>query len=354
MLYDYDVIELPLAALDHLVKTQGRLALLLRNQLYQLELAPNDLGAEGYREVLIVDGTAIEHSPGPVVTFAGQVAGDPGSIVRITATRELFTGYIKTGDDWLFIDSLREYVPGAPKARAVVYRETDVRPEAGGLCGLEPLIRAGRSLGLGPGGTKNHNTLRRMDIATDGDAEYYQSYGVAGFDRITAIVNGVDGIFRSQINLFLRITFQQLWTDPATDPYISSSIIDRLSEFTNWWNANRSGVNRDVAHLFTGKPALGVIGVAWLSSVCNDPGLAYGVSADREPLFIRVELMAHEIGHNLSATHDDQSPVCPGVNCNGFGPIMCSIIQTNGSNTFSSCSKAQIDTHTHNNGFCLN
>jgi hypothetical protein len=33
---------------------------------------------------------------------------------------------------------------------------------------------------------------------------------------------------------------------------------------------------------------------------------------------------------------------------------MCSVIQSNGSNTFSSCSKNQIDTHTHNNGFCLN
>src|SRR5918999_3776789 len=154
MLYDYDVVELPLAALDHQVKSQGRLALLLRNQLYQLELAPNDLRAEDYRAVLIVNGTAVEQSPGPVVTFAGHVAGEPESIVRLTATPELFIGYIKTPGEWLFIDSLREYVPGAPNRLAVVYRETDVRPEASGLCGLEHLNKAGPTLGLDSSDTK--------------------------------------------------------------------------------------------------------------------------------------------------------------------------------------------------------
>src|SRR4029079_2821150 len=100
MFYDYDVVELPLAALDQQVKAQGRLALLLRNQIYQLELAPNDLRAAGYREVLIAGGESVEHSPGPVVTFAGRVSGDPESVVRVTATQGMFTGYIKTGDEW--------------------------------------------------------------------------------------------------------------------------------------------------------------------------------------------------------------------------------------------------------------
>ncbi|HEX9945509.1 MAG TPA: zinc-dependent metalloprotease family protein, partial [Thermoanaerobaculia bacterium] len=259
------------------------------------------------------------------------------------------------GDEWLFIDPLREYVPGAPARLAVVYREADVRPEAGGQCGLEHLRKAGRALGLGYSGAKDHTTLRRLDIATDGDGEYYQRYGVGGFDRIAAIINGVDGIYRNQINLFLRITFQQLWTDPATDPYTSpNDIIATINQFTDWWNANRANVNRDVAHLFSGKSFSTFIGYAWIAVVCNNPGRSYSVSQDLEPQFIRVELMAHELGHNLSATHDDQSPVCPGVNCNGFGPIMCSVIQGNGTNTFSSCSKSQIDNHTHNNSFCLN
>ncbi|HEX9941249.1 MAG TPA: zinc-dependent metalloprotease family protein, partial [Thermoanaerobaculia bacterium] len=259
------------------------------------------------------------------------------------------------GDEWLFIDPLREYVPGAPARLAVVYREADVRPEAGGQCGLEHLRKAGRTFGLGPSGGKNHTTLRRLDIATEGDGEYYQLYGVGGFDRIAAIINGVDGIYRGQINLFLRITFQQLWTDPATDPYTSTDSLTTLTQFKDWWNANRANVNRDLAHLFSGKDlASNIIGRAYLSVLCNDPTLSYGISQDIEPLFLRVELTAHELGHNLSATHDDQSPVCAGVSCNGSGPIMCSIIQTNGSNTFSSCSKSQIDNHTHNNGFCLN
>lgn len=355
MFYDYDVVELPLAALNQQAKAQGRLALLLRNRVYQLELAPNDLRAAGYREVLIVGGATVEHSPGPVVTFAGRVAGDPESIVRVTAARRMFTGYIRTGDEWIFIDPLREYVPGAPARLAVVYREADVRPDASGQCGLEHLSKTGRAFGLDSIGGKSHTTLRRLDIATEGDGEYYQRYGVGGFDRIAAIINGVDGIFRNQINLFLQITFQQLWTDPSIDPYTSTDSSAILTAFKDWWNANRTSVNRDLAHLFSGKAFAGnIIGRAYLTVLCNNPTLSYGISQDIEPLFLRVELTAHELGHNLSATHDNQSPVCPGVSCNGFGPIMCSIIQNNGSNTFSSCSKSQIDNHTHNNGFCLN
>ena len=355
MFYDYDLVELPLVALDQQVKAQGRLALFLRNQIYPLELAPNDLRAAGYREVLIAGGASVEHPPGPVVTFAGRVSGDPESVVRVTATRGMFTGYIKTGEEWLFIDPLRDYVPGAPARLAVVYREADVRPEAGGQCGSAHLRQAGRALGFDSRGIKNHNTLRRLDIATESDGEYYQLYGVGGFDRIAAIINGVDGIYRSQINLFLQITFQQLWTDPATDPYTSTDSFTTLAEFKDWWNANRTNVNRDLTHLFSGKDLAGnIIGLAYVAVLCTNPTQSYGLSQDEPSLFIRVELTAHELGHNLSATHDNEEPICPSATCNGSGPIMCSFIQNFGSNTFSSCSKSQIDNHTHNNGFCLN
>ncbi|MFP3939378.1 MAG: M12 family metallo-peptidase [Thermoanaerobaculia bacterium] len=353
LLYQYDVVELPLASLDRQVR-EGSLDVALQGLLYRLELEPNDLRGEGYREVLLTDAGPREVDPGPVTTFRGSVEGEEDSVVRLTATSELFSGYVRTGEQWVFVDPLREYVPDAPADRAVVYREEDVRPEASGLCGVTGRLHAVEDAGsdtprLTP---KGHTTLRRLQVATDADGEYYQRYGNPGtFDRIEGILNDVDGIYRRDLNLFISITFQQAWTDPSTDPYTSFDADTTLFEFRDWWNANRTGTTRDTAHLFSGKDFNGgTVGIAWVGVICNRPDLSYGVSQDLSSSFLRTQLTAHEIGHNLSASHDDEIGC---ASCGGFGPIMCSSLQSNGSNTFSSCSENAIDSHTHNNGSCL-
>ncbi len=360
LLYDYDVVDLPLARLESRVLA-GTLDVVLRNQLFELELAPNDLRADDYRAVLMTPNGPVEAEPGPVVTFKGTVRDESDSLVRLTATGQLFSGYVKTEDEWLFVDPLRAFVPGASVRKAVVYRERDVRPEAAGECGVGHRLSAvshsttDSSLSEGTLGTKGHTTLRPLQVATEHDGQYYQDYGNPGvFNRSQGILNDVDGIYRNQINLYISITYQQTWTSIGGDPYTSLDAVTTLNQFRSWWESNRTGTVRDTAHMFSGKDFDGgTIGIAWVGVICNRPDLSYGISQDISSSFQRAQLTAHEIGHNLSARHDDQIG-CPGVSCNGFGPIMCSFIQSNGSNVFSSCSQSSIDGHTHNNGFCLN
>lgn len=354
LLYDYDVVTVPLAHLERQVE-RGALDVVLQGQLYRLELELNDLRAEGYRQTLMTEEGPREVAPGPVNTFRGVVLDEEDSVVRLTSTAGLFTGYIRTGERWVFIDPLREFVPGAPADRAVVYREQDVRPEASGLCGVSSRLHVANDVGQGTPGftTKGHNTLRRLQVATDADGQYYRDYGNPGtFNRIEGILNDVDGIYRRDLNLFVSITYQQAWTNPSTDPYTSFNADTTLFQFRDWWNANRGGTTRDAAHLFSGKDFNGgTIGIAWVGVICNNPGLSYGVSQDLGSSSMRAKLTAHEIGHNLSARHDDQIGC---ASCGGFGPIMCSAIQSNGPESFSSCSENSIDSHTHNNGSCLN
>jgi hypothetical protein len=315
-----------------------------------------DLRDPGYRAVLMTARGPVEVPRAQAATYAGHLADDPSATVRLTADRGMFLGYVRSADEWLFVDPLRDYLPGASRRLAVVYTEDDVRPDAAGPCGSAGLHSAAAKLGLPYGlGQKAHGTLRRVDIATDADGEYFADYGSPGtFTRIQALVNAVDGIYRSDVNLFFNITYQQAWTVASTDPYPANDIFDTLDDFEDYWNANRTGINRDVAHLFSGKNFSGnFIGLAEVAVVCNVPGRSYAVSEDFGSQFLRTELLAHELGHNFSALHDDQIG-CSGVSCNGTGPIMCSIIQSSGSNTFSSCSISAIDNHTHNNGSCLN
>lgn len=353
LLFDYDLVELPLARLARRTGA-GRLDLVLRGQRFELDLERNDLRAEGFRAVVMTGAGPVEAQLGPVTTFRGTVRGEEGSVVRITADRAVFTGFVKTGADWWFVDPLTEYLPGTAKNLAVVYRETDVRPEAAGLCGVEHWMRIG---GEKPGfptiTPKGHTTLRTLQVATEADGQYYQAYGNPGlFNRIQGILNNVDGIYENQINLSISITYQQAWSSVGGDPYTSLDAVTTLNQFRNWWNANRGGTVRDTAHQWSGKDFNGgVVGIAWVGVICNSPSLSYGVSQDLSSSFLRTQLTAHEIGHNLDASHDNQIG-CP-VSCSGSGPIMCSSLQSNGSNSFSSCSVSAINTHTHNNGSCL-
>lgn len=360
-LYDFQVFELDIEAVSKRV-AEGRLDLHLGNRTFGLNLAPNDLRDADYRAVLI-DGDREIDVELPVVTFAGHVDDDDASIVRLTVADGGFQGYIKTAHEWLFIDPLSDFVPVAkgqppiPGSDVVVYRDRDVRPDASGVCGSSHLHKVADDLDFSPsiGGFPQTKMGRRVDVATDFDGQYFQQFGNPGsFNRITGIINGIDGIYQSQLNLDLNIVFQQGWGNPATDPYTSLSANTSLTQFQNWWNANRGNVNRDITHKFSGKNFSGsTVGIAFVGVVCNAPRSAYGVSQNQGSSFLRNQLTAHEIGHNFSARHDNQIG-CSGVNCNGSGPIMCSFLQSSGSNNFSGCSRSAIASHTSRNGFCLN
>lgn len=356
VLYDYAVFDLDLGTLGDQLRATGGLNLYLGNQAFPLTLEVNDLRDPAYRAVLMVDGQEVEQKV-PVGTYRGTVAGDAESIVRLTVLPELFEGYVWTAKDWVFIDPVANYSPGAPMNQVVVYSEQDVRPEAGGTCGSERYHTVAKTFSPSavPDGGTATEAPRRVDIATEADGQYYQAYGNPGlFNRINSVINSVDGIYRSQLNLTLNIVYQQAWSSVSGDPYTSLNASTTLNQFRSWWNSNRPE-NRDIAHQWSGKDfSGGTVGIAWVGVVCNAPGYSYGVSQDQSSSFLRTQLTAHEIGHNFSAGHDNQSPVCSGVSCSGSGPLMCSFLQSSGSNQFSSCSQSSIASHTATYSGCLN
>jgi hypothetical protein len=369
-LWDYHVFEMDLAAVDAAVRRDGRLSLYLANQRLDLELEENSLRAEGYRRVLLSADGQRELDPGPVVTFKGRVVGDVESDVRITVTPSLFTGSIRTGGETVFIDPLADFLDGfadkaALSSHVVVYRDHAVKEIEGAACGTEAVHdkRAelaglrGRVFGdLVKGPVDKAHQFRTLEVATDCDGEYYGDYGNPGaYNRIEGILNDVEGfIYTSELNLGINVVFQQCWTNPSSDP---SSASTTLNQMRSWWISNRGNIARDNAHLFSGKNfSGGTIGIAWVGVICTAPSFAYGISQDISGTAARRRLTAHEIGHNLSAGHDNQAPVCSGVNCNGNGPIMCSFVQTGSSSAaddFSSCSFNDIDDHIDSFGGCI-
>jgi hypothetical protein len=149
---------------------------------------------------------------------------------------------------------------------------------------------------------------RQIELATEADFEYVDFFGgsAAANSEILSIMNQVDGLYQAEMGVTFKIVYQHTWT-ANNDPYNSTVSLEILNEFTNYWNANVTQP-RDLAHIWTGKHMDdNYAGIAWSGTLCQySAQYAYGVSM-RVAYAYKSSITAHEIGHNLGATHPDQA-----------------------------------------------
>ncbi len=168
--------------------------------------------------------------------------------------------------------------------------------------------------------------------AFDADHEFYQWSGgsaQATVDQIELIMNATNVIYQRDIPMSHLFGDMIIRATPD-DPY-SGDIFNRLDQMLAHWNSQQQGIDRVVAHLFSGGDWSGVIGLAYLGVPCRRADLSYGVSISNfsNNMLLRVGLTAHELGHNWGSNHCDGSDcyiMCPGIggcgnNVEKFGPF---------------------------------
>ncbi|MBL7827911.1 MAG: T9SS type A sorting domain-containing protein [Saprospiraceae bacterium] len=149
----------------------------------------------------------------------------------------------------------------------------------------------------------------RFACATTG--EFSQDVGGTKplvFQKVTAVVNQLNGIYERDIHTRLELIAQELdilFLDPNTDPY-SGSLLN------NWMDQNPDAIasagitldQYDIGHVFGKYVAGGAIGIANLGSCCSD-NKARGASADQGPVYgdYFIGVVSHEMGHQWSANH---------------------------------------------------
>ena len=145
------------------------------------------------------------------------------------------------------------------------------------------------------------------ELACDADFEYFSTWGsVANVEaRINSVINAVNVQFERDVSITHAITTIIVRT-AEPDPYTSSDAVTLLNQFRNHWQSNHTGVQRDIAQLFTGKQIDGgTIGIAWISAVCSSYGYSM-VESDFNgtgSFACTTDLSAHELGHNWGADH---------------------------------------------------
>ncbi|HXM36722.1 MAG TPA: M12 family metallo-peptidase, partial [Pyrinomonadaceae bacterium] len=264
----------------------------------------------------------------PVHTFRGKVRGMKGAEARFTIDDEKIEGVIITSDERYYVEPRRNYseltdgplATGGGSAKLssatdyVFYKGSDVIEGAEGVCGTTMDGKLKAEIGrLAPEAALKANETflatgnRQVELATEADFEYVNYFGssAAANTEILNIMNQVDGLYQAEMGITFQIIYQHTWAT-SNDPYSTTVSDGILTEFTNYWNANITQP-RDLAHMWTGKQMDGnIAGIAWMGTLCQySATYAYGVSM-RVTSGAKSSIAAHEIGHNLGASHPDQ------------------------------------------------
>ncbi len=358
VLSNYEVIQIEPGEIERQVRTTGELRFRFNDTDFYFKLEPHNMRSPNYRAVEIGPG-GVQRTirPQPVHTFKGVLAEQEDVQGRFNLTDGGVEGVVYAPEGWVYVEPLRNYLPGAPAGELVVYRHADVKPSDAFKCGVSLPRRLERGMNRVEAQVETAiPTKYEFEIATEADYEYVEALGgpVAANREIEGILNQVEGMYQSELLLQLRISFQNVW-GIADDPYTAKNTSDLLDEFIEYWNAHFADtVDYDIAHLWTDRERddRTVGGRAVQSVVCDLRSYSYALSTRETRIPEKYVIPAHEIGHNFGATHPDEvdPPVSTCVNTAMRGGIFGG---GNAQLTFCQFSRQQILEYVASNNTCL-
>ena len=351
---------------------------------FDLELEPNDVFASNAVVHWVDDAGTVDEPPALEGSFyRGRVAGEQGSWVRLRVDGGELNGIVASKGELYFVEPAPRYFGAWAAGQSIAYRLSDVDPTPLGVCAAdEPehlsFSRQLRGAPHGTGKTQLHLASsaladgggvggaavvadKRAELGIVADWQYYNGitgragHGANSASDLAAIINAVDGVYQSEIGVAMQIRSLTVYTtanDPFTDTADYSALLNEFSTFHDN-NDNTSGqllYGSDLAHLITGRDMSGnVIGYSWVGTVCQSYA-GTGVSeAFNNSLYIMTLLLAHEMGHNFGARHDNDASCSPVTTTFIMNPFISSDLLQQ----FSQCSKDAIGAEVTRDGSCF-
>jgi hypothetical protein len=305
------------------------------------------------------EGDVVKRAPANVY-FRGTVEGEADSRVFLAVLADgTAQGVVTRGEETYLIGDDEAPVK-AQGPRPLEMRRVDpvllkTSRGDGYTCGADKLPQNMHPLedlvpGAAPGGAIKATTAAlpayTARVAIETDYEYYARFNntTTATNYVGSLIGYASTVYAGEINTSLVVQSVSLWTTTG-DPWTQTSTMCGLMEFGRYWNKNKTGVSRTIAHFLSGKGLGG--GIAWLGVLCsnafgasaNCPGVptdaswggGYGFTANisgnfnpNNPTLVwDVVAVAHELGHNFNSPHS---------HCyNGIGGSASPIDQCNGS-----------------------
>ncbi|HEY5999590.1 MAG TPA: zinc-dependent metalloprotease family protein [bacterium] len=228
-------------------------------------------------------------------TYRGQGVDDPAATARLDVTPLGFHAQIISRSGTVLVD------PAGRAYRSVRKQGLAPRPFAcGTLDGGGPLALA--IVPAAPSGDR----LRTYRLAITATGEYTTFFGgeANAAAQIVTTVNRATGIYEPEVAVRFVIAATRIFTDPATDPFPTGSVVDDalLGQNQAELDANVGAANYDIGHIVTAGPAAGLAGIG---VTCADGLKARGATALPNPVGdpFDVDVFSHVVGHQMGAHH---------------------------------------------------
>ncbi|MDX1695787.1 MAG: M12 family metallo-peptidase [Ketobacteraceae bacterium] len=281
--------------------------------------------------------------PEDVKLYRGKISGNESSWARITKIDGVLSGAIYDGETLFLVDSSEETFQAMPpevrsgldRTQPVIFRARDIQGVLS--CGVVevPVQQAAptyNDLINELNRVLASRTVKEFSIDIHTDSQYANRTSGSVESNVMSQMNIVDGIFSEQLDIQFNVSkIETVGSSSGLDTNDSSRL---LSRFYNYSYPNSAGLS----HLFTGKALDGgsTLGIAYVDAVCNSYGV--GVSQAGGRGVAGALTVAHELGHNFGAPHDNQSGPCSHIsNQYLMNPYH------NDKDEFSSCSIDQIN-----------
>ncbi|HYC01236.1 MAG TPA: zinc-dependent metalloprotease family protein [Candidatus Limnocylindrales bacterium] len=315
-----------------------RMSLTALGRTFDLVLEPSKVLSPNARTITVsASGTRVEPTTNSL--YRGYLADDIEAEVRVSDASGALDGYVRTHEEIYYLEPLSRYERTAEADAMVVYRASDIDPDA------VPPSDCGAAHAAGAGSSTNRAVARShgqstglLELTLVADYAFTQTHANPGA-YIQNIINQVDGFYVEDLGVTLLIVDTILYTSPGIEPFSTttspSSLLDEVAS-ARMNDIDGAGAG-GLTHLFTGRDLDGmVIGIAYIDSLCASyygSGLSQSFTPDNHLMTL---LVGHELGHNFGAYHDGQS----GSPCSGtsYGFVMWPSLSMELQEGFSQCS----------------
>jgi len=297
----------------------------LDGRIVFVEVEPYSIRSDSFKLVLDRgNGVMEEITPPAPKTVRGVVIGEPGSLVAGSIDGDSASLLIFMGDETWTVQPAK----GEGVGIHAVFEQADILVHDG-TCAVPnkqgDLEAAPRSHPDFADETSNRGTdnFRIAEIAIDADWHLYSNFFGQNTNNllndIDSVIASMSAIYERDVILTYELTQVIIRTSAGSNPYTTNSAEGLLNQFQSQWLNNHADVQRDVAHLWTGRNMSGsTIGIASLGVICTSA--AFGVDQIRftSNFNSRVGLFSHEVGHNWDAEHCNGESECR-IMCSGLG-----------------------------------
>ncbi|KAM5171857.1 zinc metalloproteinase-disintegrin-like 4a [Mantella aurantiaca] len=266
--------------------------------------------------------------------YQGHVKDDNSSLVSLSVCQGL-SGIIMTQEQKLMIEPLNLTENGAHAVYA--YQDQD----APKTCGVDHTMYNVSVI------TKTSSTITSSEVQEFIKArKYVELYIVADHSmflkyngnkeeiriRIHKMLNYINTVYKL-LNVFVALNGMEIWNTKDHFQVVSDFNIN-LNMFSTWRMDNLlpRKPNDNAQFLTNVKFVNSTVGYAWISAMCSDYSAGINQDHSTDPFKVAATL-AHEMGHNLGMTHDENHCTCHDKPC-----IMLPFSSHDTPYTFSPCS----------------